>query len=288
MEGTECGDTIFVLGSLASVLAAVAPAVAQTTSATIGTARTAAASSDPYPQLLYQGENRVNPHETTLTPQNVPNLTNLWSSAPTGEALFAAPVVEDDLVFEGGYACCPASSEIFALNTTTGSQAWSFPTPTAVTATAAVSHGVVFAGDQNGTLYALDEHTGKLRWAGSNPGQEFFDSNNVTVRGSNVYTVTTVVRANPEPANSLCGTNRDAAAQLVARSGPPTSWVTPREARPPTYPQSSWHQAKAFSTHSAPPDAGIHRARPRGSDISVLDRAITQTEAWPYPATLST
>ena len=56
-------------------------------------------------------------------------------------------------------------------------------------ATPAVSHGVIYVGDYDGTLYALNEHTGALLWSG-NAGNQFFDPDNITVSGSVVFTVT--------------------------------------------------------------------------------------------------
>ena len=56
-------------------------------------------------------------------------------------------------------------------------------------ATPAVSHGVVYAGDYNGTLYALNESTGSLLWSG-NAGNQFFDPDHITVAWPYVFTVT--------------------------------------------------------------------------------------------------
>ncbi|HEY1331769.1 MAG TPA: PQQ-binding-like beta-propeller repeat protein [Actinomycetota bacterium] len=155
----------------------------------------AAASADPgrhaagpYPQFLYRGENRVNPLETTLTRDDVSQLTLLWTHSTGSLNVFAAPVVDRDMVFEGEYRCCPAPSRIEAFDGGTGSLLWTFSTPAPVVAAAAVHKGVVFAGDYNGTLDALHERTGDLLWSGDAGGQ-VFDPDNVTVHGSRVFTV---------------------------------------------------------------------------------------------------
>jgi outer membrane protein assembly factor BamB len=110
-------------------------------------------------------------------------------------------VVHEGLLFEGEYDCCPAPSAIRALDVTTGQVEWTYPTQAPVVAPAAVTNGTVFAGDYDGTLYALDEQTGVLRWEGALPGQQFFDPDFVTVAGGVVYTSTL-----EEPAGSGPGT----------------------------------------------------------------------------------
>jgi outer membrane protein assembly factor BamB len=146
------------------------------------------ANSDSYPQLLSGGMNRVNPHEKTLTPQNVSGLTTRWTYA-TGLTPWTSPVVDHGLVFEGEYGCCPAPAQVVAVNTATGARVWSFQTPAPVVATPAVAHGVLYAGDYNGTLYALNELTGSLLWK-ANAGNQFFDPDHITVAWPFIFTVT--------------------------------------------------------------------------------------------------
>jgi outer membrane protein assembly factor BamB len=145
-----------------------------------------------YPQLLFNGQNRVNPTETTLSATNVDRLAKKWSYLATGGsyAPYAAPVEDGGVVFEGLYNCCPSASKVVALNAATGTLIWTFPTNTAVVGTLAVSNGVVFVGDYNGVLHAVNEKTGKQLWSG-NAGTQFFDPDHITVSGTRVLTVTT-------------------------------------------------------------------------------------------------
>jgi outer membrane protein assembly factor BamB len=147
-----------------------------------------------YPQVLYNGQNRANPKETILKASNVSTLTNLWTSSTGFLTPFAAPVVDQGLVFQSEYACCPAPSEVDAFDATTGALRWTFPTSTSVTASPAVSGGVVYAGDYDGTLYAIDEASGSLLWSGTTGGQ-FFDPNFITVSGKYVFTGTVTAPA---------------------------------------------------------------------------------------------
>jgi outer membrane protein assembly factor BamB len=144
-----------------------------------------------YPQLLLNGRNRVNPAELTLWTGNVARLKRSWKFVKAPYETYASPVVDSGMVFEGLYNCCPAPSKIVALNATTGAVVWTSPIPASVVVTSAVSSGVVFVGDYVGTLHALNEKTGAQLWTGR-AGQQFFDSEHITVVGTTVLTVTTV------------------------------------------------------------------------------------------------
>jgi outer membrane protein assembly factor BamB len=148
---------------------------------------------DPYPQFLFGGRTRVNPREFTLGPQNASRLTTFWThGGPSGAAGYGAPVVADGKVFEGWYQCCPRPSSVQAIDAKTGKLIWTFPTPALVVAPAAVAGGTVFAGDYNGTLYAIAEKTGTLLWSGQAGGQ-FFDNEGLTVGDGVVYATTTTL-----------------------------------------------------------------------------------------------
>jgi len=177
-------------GVIAAALAVLAAAVGAWS---IPASAAAQRAGDPYPQVLFDGQNRVNPGERILSVSNVSRLTHSWvHSTGTGETI-ASPVVAGGMVFEGVYVCCGENpSWIDALNAATGKVVWQFPTPVAITAAAAVAQGTVFVGDYAGTLYALNEWTGKLKWSGPSPGRQFFDSSNLTTFGSQVYAVTDV------------------------------------------------------------------------------------------------
>jgi outer membrane protein assembly factor BamB len=152
--------------------------------------------SGDYPQFLFNGRNRVNPHETILSPATAPNLTSFWTLSVGDDGPFAAPVVADSRVFEGEYV-----GNVQAIDATTGHVDWSYQTAAPVGTASAVSRGLVFAGDKSGTLYAIDQQTGTLRWSGS-AGQQFFDPDTITVSkgGSKVYTSTVAL---PSPGGAL-------------------------------------------------------------------------------------
>ena len=98
----------------------------------------------------------------------------LWSHR-TGGAIMSSPAVADGVVYIGGGA------HIYALNAKTGAKLWSYSTGPAahsftghgvksafpgydVYSSPAVSHGVVYAGSANTTIYALNVKTGALLW----------------------------------------------------------------------------------------------------------------------------
>lgn len=58
-----------------------------------------------------------------------------------------------------------ARTRVSALESATGKQIWQTLVPARVTSSPAVVDGVVYLGAENGTVYSLDLHTGKDRWA---------------------------------------------------------------------------------------------------------------------------
>ncbi len=168
---------------------APAGAIARTQPAS-GPGTAAPAGTDGYRQFLSQARNRVNRNEATLGTRNVATLTPAWTVSTGTANPFAAPVVDGHLLIEGEYQCCPSPSRIEGLDRATGAIVWSTPTPAPIVATAAVTGaGVVFAGDYDGTLYALDGSTGTILWTGDG-GSQFFDPNDIAISHGVVYTTT--------------------------------------------------------------------------------------------------
>ena len=149
--------------------------------------------SDPYPQFLFKARDRVNPRETILSRTNVSGLTTRWVHAFRGGNPYAAPVVDEGLVFEPLY-----SGTVEALNAATGRIRWTYRAGTPMVAGAAVTNSSVFVGDYNGTIRALNAQTGALLWSGK-AGTNFFDSQNITVSGGVAYAVTGSNPAGPGP-----------------------------------------------------------------------------------------
>lgn len=63
----------------------------------------------------------------------------------------------------------PAATQVtannFALNAVNGTLRWKYPTPNGTGTGQVVANGVVYAGSDNGDVYALDAGTGKLLWS---------------------------------------------------------------------------------------------------------------------------
>ena len=64
---------------------------------------------------------------------------------------------------------------------------WTYPTVASVDGSAAVADGVVYVGDDNGIMYAIDADTGKLRWKISTPGSGTSIVARPAVVGGTVY-----------------------------------------------------------------------------------------------------
>jgi len=201
----------------------------------VGESRTGdPASSAPVPgrytQFLFHGRDRSNPNESILTSQNVAELSKVWTH-PTGSfSPFAAPVLRDGLIFQGEYACCPGPAVVQALDATTGRVVWTFPTPAPVVVASAATSGVVFAGDYDGTLYALDESSGARLWSGPIAGEQFFDPDYVTKANGIVYAATLTAPAGLYPGTLSAWSATGCGAQTCAPLW--TAPIGPAEAGP--------------------------------------------------------
>lgn len=94
-------------------------------------------------------------------------LVSKWQFA-AGRSRVSAPAVAGDTVFITSGSEVGGGSEnqgaISAIDATTGSERWRFPTEHAAGTTPAVAHGIVYAGDTGGVFYALDAGTGQELW----------------------------------------------------------------------------------------------------------------------------
>src|ERR1041384_2105239 len=91
----------------------------------------------------------VNPNETILSPKNVGNLTAKWRVTVGGGGLASATVIGDRIFLVRDAANGPGG-KLYALDSNTGQQLWSFP-PDALTGdfsttTPAVANGIVYFG----------------------------------------------------------------------------------------------------------------------------------------------
>ncbi len=137
-----------------------------------------AADTSDWPTYLGEvSRNSNNFAQTTLSPADVANLTQLWS-ASTGYGQ-TEPVESQGVVYDGGI-----NGNEYAINATTGKVLWTTyigqvtqpncdPKPTGITSSATVFDGVVYVGGGNTTgnltngtanWFALDAATGKIDW----------------------------------------------------------------------------------------------------------------------------
>ena len=85
---------------------------------------------------------------------------SLWDSPfPTGDKIWSTPVVSNGVAFFGSH-----DGKIYAVNTATGKEIWSFETGGVVAGRPLIFEGMVIAGSFNKNLYALDAEDGSLRW----------------------------------------------------------------------------------------------------------------------------
>jgi outer membrane protein assembly factor BamB len=105
---------------------------------------------------------RFNPAETTLTPDTVGNLHQIWFY-PTAGDVYATPSVVKDVLYAGD-----TSGTFYAL-TRTGELLWQKTVFGPITASALVTNGtngngMVIFGDLAGFIYGLDRVTGEMLW----------------------------------------------------------------------------------------------------------------------------
>ncbi|MCX6777217.1 MAG: PQQ-binding-like beta-propeller repeat protein [Candidatus Micrarchaeota archaeon] len=77
----------------------------------------------------------------------------------TGDYIVGSPVIHDDVVFIGS-----ASGNLYAINSTTGTQIWKYGKVGRIESSASFSNSMVFFGSNDGTLYALWMN-GTLAWS---------------------------------------------------------------------------------------------------------------------------
>jgi len=85
----------------------------------------------------------------------------LWSNTTAiGQGITGSPAVANGLVYIGTY-----DGTVFALNSSTGSVEWRYPTGGYVQSSPAVANGVVYVGSYDHNVYALDALTGAKLWS---------------------------------------------------------------------------------------------------------------------------
>lgn len=108
---------------------------------------------------------RSNPLETTLTPDNVAGLRELWRF--DGPATSCAPAVVDGVIYLAGW-----NGRVYALRLDDGSSVWTANLPDLIDSSPTITDRQVFVSDDNGSVHALDRATGARQWSRSVDGHE--------------------------------------------------------------------------------------------------------------------
>jgi outer membrane protein assembly factor BamB len=98
-----------------------------------------------------------NPHETTINPGNVSQLTLAWSQSISAST---EPIVANNVLYVGSI-----DHNVYAFNATTGAKLWSFQTKGYVFTEPAVVNGVLYVGSDDHNVYALNASTGAKLWS---------------------------------------------------------------------------------------------------------------------------
>jgi outer membrane protein assembly factor BamB len=153
-------------GVCAPLSAAVTPRIVENRPAVLTAPRTT--TKTDWPQSGYDAaHDGYNPFERVINLSNVGSLQLAWSFS-TGSSNPAGNVVEaNDILYAAS-----ADGTLFALDTATGSELWSFPTGSGYGtsgATPAVDRGVVFSvcnvASGNQGICAINAKTGALKWS---------------------------------------------------------------------------------------------------------------------------
>jgi outer membrane protein assembly factor BamB len=127
--------------------------------------------------ILYSGT------ETQLmTALNATTGALIWNTSNAG-TIQCGPTLEKGAIYDGAY------QQMFALDSATGLIRWRYPLTTGIVdvfSAPTVSNGILYAGNKNSSLYAIDAIAGTLRWKFGNftSGQY---AGNCTVADNVVY-----------------------------------------------------------------------------------------------------
>jgi outer membrane protein assembly factor BamB len=149
---------------MASLLAAVSPALASPAAPATGDVQ--AGTTTGWPQLQGNAAHTgFEPGETSVTSSNVNQLSTAWT------APLPNPVGTPDLTVAGGTLYAASGSTVTALNAVTGAQLWQTPVPGTIASTPAVQGGLVITGYAVGngnssrvSIVALSSATGAVVW----------------------------------------------------------------------------------------------------------------------------
>ena len=88
-----------------------------------------------------------------------------WSYRTKGTFLTGSPAIVDGVVYAGTRdENGEGNSAVHAVDQVTGKELWTFPVPSSVHGSVAVSDGLVYVPTLRGVLFAVDAKTGQLKW----------------------------------------------------------------------------------------------------------------------------
>jgi outer membrane protein assembly factor BamB len=103
-----------------------------------------------------------NPHENTLSPDNVSAIDLDWTFST--DYFVSSPAVVNGVIYIGSGNEATGAGAVHALDAATGAELWNFPAGNIVASSPAVAGGVVYVGSGDGNVYALDAATGTELW----------------------------------------------------------------------------------------------------------------------------
>ncbi|HZM57252.1 MAG TPA: PQQ-binding-like beta-propeller repeat protein [Acidimicrobiales bacterium] len=174
--------------------ALVVAVVVGLTALTVGPA--VAATGDWVTYGATNGRSGFNAAETVITPSTAPQLKLAWTAAASQSVspnwVTSQAVVSNGLVYWGswdGYERASSTSGALVWQTYLGRVAASCDSywTVGVASTATVVNSVVYVGDGNGQLYALNATTGSILWHTSLGGPSSFVYSSPAVFGGSVY-----------------------------------------------------------------------------------------------------
>jgi outer membrane protein assembly factor BamB len=103
-----------------------------------------------------------NPQRTGFTPETLgTNFRVAWTHPFQPERIY--PQVQA-VIYQGKVFVGTEMGNLYALNATTGAQAWRFQVGAPILASVAAGNGLVFFGAMDGAIYAVDASTGMQAW----------------------------------------------------------------------------------------------------------------------------
>ena len=113
--------------------------------------------STDYPWIMFHYDSTRDGVTQASGPPAAPT-SAMWTY-PTGNIVYASPVVSDGYVFIPSY-----DGTLYAIDEYSGNLLWSFFTGGNIIGTPAVANGTVYVSSKNGYVYALNEQNGSVNW----------------------------------------------------------------------------------------------------------------------------